>query len=713
MKAKVPKKLVLSIGLIVKNEEHNLGNCLEALNPLRAAIPSELIIVDTGSDDGTVELAKKYTDKVFHFDWIDDFAAARNFGLDMARGEWFLYLDADEWCESVDDMIRFFSRPQKVDFATLKIRSYAGNLTDYQDFRPTRIFRRTPGRRFTGPIHEYVFQSGDAAMLEDTVRHMGYSNRETYLKKIQERNIPMLERLIADGNPIPRDYFQLGKEYMQLRDKDRALSAYRTGIELEKTIPNNGIRFALYHDYVNALAVLGEEQEAIDVGEAYLAEKEFTTAGDLDVHYHLARLHLKKNQFEAVLEHTRRYFALMGGMEDGSTNQADLSATTLVYQTSESYRMMREEEIIAYRRLGQFEALLEAAETIDLFQGMRNREFLIGSVAAACCETENHTRLTGLYGEILQHAQRQALAEVFQKEVDAACKRNGDRLPALCGAFAEAFPEDPYVLLLQLREADRQETPDLPLLSRAMGTAPAEQRYAELFQYALKWGAGLEPFAGRIQADDAGLFTGYLRDRWDDYDLTICRYYLARPPADTPVARFWEACLCEQAVLMGRAVEGEQGDALFERMCRALGAHVCALYQPEVLDDPDNLLIPRAHRFGYTVLRAFDAKERGDITEYLRLLAEGAKIYPLMLPAVSVVANRKKQELERRREQEQNVETERAMLYLQIRERIRQLIGMNETEAAAQILNEYEKLNPKDDVIQYFRQQINGPAVPS
>jgi cellulose synthase/poly-beta-1,6-N-acetylglucosamine synthase-like glycosyltransferase len=75
----------LTVGMIVKNEEKNLEKCLNALKPLLDAVPSELIVTDTGSTDRTVEIAQKYTDHIIHYEWNDDFSAARNTGLDAAR----------------------------------------------------------------------------------------------------------------------------------------------------------------------------------------------------------------------------------------------------------------------------------------------------------------------------------------------------------------------------------------------------------------------------------------------------------------------------------------------------------------------------------------------------------------------------------------------------------------------------------------------------
>ena len=90
------KKPLLSIGIIFKNEIRCLERCLMSLKPLREAISCEVVMADTGSDDGSREVAEKYADILIDFPWIDDFAAARNAVLDRSSGEWFMTLDADK-----------------------------------------------------------------------------------------------------------------------------------------------------------------------------------------------------------------------------------------------------------------------------------------------------------------------------------------------------------------------------------------------------------------------------------------------------------------------------------------------------------------------------------------------------------------------------------------------------------------------------------------
>ena len=107
------KKPVLSIGMIVKNEEKKLEKCLRAVEPLRQAIDCELLIADTGSVDGTRAIAEKYADKVIDFPWVNDFSAARNAVLEIASGKWYFWLDADEYLDpDFSQLLDFLGSPE-------------------------------------------------------------------------------------------------------------------------------------------------------------------------------------------------------------------------------------------------------------------------------------------------------------------------------------------------------------------------------------------------------------------------------------------------------------------------------------------------------------------------------------------------------------------------------------------------------------------------
>lgn len=107
-------KPLLSIGMIFKNEIRCLERCLKSLQPLRDAIPCELVMADTGSDDGSREIAEKYADILFDFPWINDFSAARNAVMDRCSGAWYFSVDADEWLdENIEELTVFLQRSDR------------------------------------------------------------------------------------------------------------------------------------------------------------------------------------------------------------------------------------------------------------------------------------------------------------------------------------------------------------------------------------------------------------------------------------------------------------------------------------------------------------------------------------------------------------------------------------------------------------------------
>lgn len=133
-------KPLLSIGIIFKNDIRCLARCLESLTPLRAAIPCQLVMADTGSADGSRAVAEQYADILLDFPWVDDFAAARNVVLDRCTGEWCLTVDTDEWLDSDFGQLVDFLRGKKrgqYDMASIIQRNYQDkHLRAYGDFLP-------------------------------------------------------------------------------------------------------------------------------------------------------------------------------------------------------------------------------------------------------------------------------------------------------------------------------------------------------------------------------------------------------------------------------------------------------------------------------------------------------------------------------------------------------------------------------------------------
>jgi glycosyltransferase involved in cell wall biosynthesis len=184
--------ITISLCMIVKNEERTLERCLTSVKE----IADEIVIVDTGSTDLTKEIAARFTDKIYHFKWIDDFAAARNFAFQQATKEYILWLDADDVFEE-EDRNKLIQLKKTLDpsFNTVMMPYH---LTFDQAGKPTfsmrrnRLVRRDRGFVWIGVVHEYLEVSGKCIYSDAAVTHKKekvYTDRNLriYRKKFESR----------------------------------------------------------------------------------------------------------------------------------------------------------------------------------------------------------------------------------------------------------------------------------------------------------------------------------------------------------------------------------------------------------------------------------------------------------------------------------------------------------------------------------------------
>ncbi len=217
-----------------------LGACLASLQ----GVADEIIVVDTGSGDRTVELAAGYGARIFRFAWRDDFSAARNFAIEQASCPWFLYVDADERVRDGDrDSVRAaLSAPNAV---AARVRFHP--RTGYTAYREYRFYRRDPRLRFDGVVHETMLPginrlvaTGDATVIDCdlTIDHIGYDGPQTHKA---ERYRRLLSRAIAANPGRVYLWWHLGCVYRELGQIEQAGEYWRHGLELTRSSgPRNG-----------------------------------------------------------------------------------------------------------------------------------------------------------------------------------------------------------------------------------------------------------------------------------------------------------------------------------------------------------------------------------------------------------------------------------------------------------------------------------------
>ncbi len=307
----------LSIGMIVKNEEKYLKKCLEALQPLLKNIDSELIIVDTGSTDRTVEIAKEFTDKVFFFEWINDFAAARNFGLEKAQGEWFMAVDADEIFISCDDTIHFFKSGEYKEYnsASFSVRNYSNpdRTGRYVDFFVPRLTKILPATRYEGAVHEKLTTHGSPMrILKDIADHYGYVQQVMGDKA--KRNTEILLKRLNEEHESPSLYRELFEALNSNPEtENQAYDYLEKGIELCKEMKNDYL-LALYHCKIAACVSKKKYEEALEVYEDYFSiDKEIKNevrTTDLDIVAFTATSLYMLKRYDEAYKMLNRYFDL-------------------------------------------------------------------------------------------------------------------------------------------------------------------------------------------------------------------------------------------------------------------------------------------------------------------------------------------------------------------------------------------------------------------
>ncbi|MCX6155058.1 MAG: glycosyltransferase [Candidatus Kapabacteria bacterium] len=231
----------ITLAMIVKNEEKFLDGCLESVK----GIVDEIIIVDTGSTDTTKEIAQKHAAKIFDFEWIGDFAAARNESLKHCTGKWILYLDADERLDrlySKDLKYILANLPEEIGGIICTIESdhlqLTGSVENHRGGYP-RIFRNYgyPKIQFRGRVHEQItpsiFELGKTVPLSDVViTHLGYNQSREIMESKIKRNYQML---LAHVNEEPLNgyaWYQLGQTLAQMSIIKEAEEAIRFAIKV-------------------------------------------------------------------------------------------------------------------------------------------------------------------------------------------------------------------------------------------------------------------------------------------------------------------------------------------------------------------------------------------------------------------------------------------------------------------------------------------------
>lgn len=645
----MPKPL-LTIGIIFRDDIRCIERCLKALGPLRKAMPCELIMADTGSVDGSRQVAEQYADILIDFPWINDFAAARNAVMDRASGKWFFTVDTDEYLDpNVNELRRYLRRSGdgKEDGCAVVQRNYTSFAMDdsYSDFIAVRILRMSTGLRYSGKIHESWSRRDGKPLINHILsnvilHHDGYvglggtagtAKRERNLSLLRQKREDDPDNLLTRLQIVESSAGQDG----QWDELESAVELVEAKKHSWQTVGPVLLRYAVT---MACAERPGDALQWAGRAEEMFPDSPFTR---VDVNYCVCMYHHLKEEIPEVIPYGEAY------LKGLAAYHADKSAPELfmssIYKANRVCEMqIRTVLVLAYGREGEPEKALEQLECLDC-SIYDTKEIL-----------QLYNTLKDIHVRTLLDTAPALLAfwEALNRPKpsrEMAKKRRRALLREAVGIFSakaredetgrEGFRRPAFTLFLPLAEqcefgraASILDTTDTEVIEDNLAHIQDWNEFPiQALLCALQRGARYPLPAQPLSLEEMDRLAGRLSSDADGITALACD--VAEGRWGTMQELSWARGLVMAAV---RAIDWKTADgrgmAVAGAFAKVEGAFLRRCYTPEALDDSS--VLPPMHRLGWYCARAFEGLERGSTADYVHFLRGGLNAYPAMKPMV-------------------------------------------------------------------------------
>jgi len=643
---------LLSIGMIFRDDIRCLERCLKSLQPLRDAVPCVLVMADTGSTDGSREVAERYADILIDFPWVNNFGAARNAVLERCTGTWHLIMDSDEWFEDIQPLLDFLREPEekKKDLALVTMKNYTSPVdkTQFSTMAGACLARLRGGLlRYAGKIHEVLQYNGQPLEAEHrpeiVIHHDGYAYISEEARKAKcERNMVLLREALRDHPYDLRTLIQCiqsaydPEERMKLTKRTmRALQDRRTQGEPRRS-----------GAYQNAIwSAFGAQEydmvlEWLDKG---LEEFPNSILLRVDGCYQAMQAKNERCDYAGAVKYGklwregwREYRALKEKPDEltlgwlNCTSEFHFNHGTLLLALSaihtEDLELVQEllneqtdqrppEQTDLLQRLT--EAILSHTDKVDgkaylqaqwdrALESLESKDKEEAAFAGRCAGM-----ILNAAGNVLKTGQRTRALELLATL--------GDRDPARSARIL--LTEDPEVMRQELAGAKRWEHMFVPAELHMMehGVALTGNFFWMSSELMLKHVTLMSQLSPHFSA----LVLKYLEG--EDVESSLPR-------------RLWALDLVTAAIQKGDWDKKKGEDtAVCSLFASVESGYLGFLYRLDALNECDLPALPPVHRFGWRLLQGIDALRRGDELEYVRLIREGVKDAPDMANAAAVL----------------------------------------------------------------------------
>lgn len=684
----------LSICMMIKNEEKNLDRCLSSLEPLMTKMESELIIVDTGSTDDSVKIAKKYTDKIYHHQWSDDFSSMRNITIDYAQGEWIFIVDADEEITDEEKLIDLLNSKTIDNVNTIHIwcKSYMKqNVEETAVVIITpRLFRRGT-IRYEGAVHNQPHFSSPAGYLDIILNHYGYIiDDKELMEKKYKRTVGLLKKeLEKDPNNIYYRY-QIANSYRMYGDSEKALDEIKIAYNY---IEKEGLNFREYKYVLYQRATVetacGHWEEVVDI-----CKKGIEIINDyIDLYFLLAQALEKLNLDKESIYYFEKYLELLENFNNLNIRlDPSIQFYTLNLKEQVIYNL-----IVLYERIDNENKALEYITSLS-------DEKLILDVSVNLILLAIKSKKFQLIGDFYKKQicnKTEVTKELFCSKLEKILLNidleEQKKIYEIFWEYNGSYGDLNKLRIMYCKNSDDVKS-ELIRFNVKYNIGIMSDYYGDVIYYMLKFGLEIDGVFSKHSEINISKKLKYCSDKFNDFvEILEKRYNLN-------LEDNMNFSIIRTNKIIGRVIllldpNNKNYKHIFDNYINYGILYMKLIYTQTVLDYEMILDLKDSEEIFLLYMNKAVEKRKINHDEYLRYLRKALKNYPEMKRGIELLLDEYKSEQVYNNEEFINYSTT-------VKKNIKNFIELNVLNEAELLINEYEKILPNDTEIVLLKSQL-------
>lgn len=591
--------MILSIVIMMKDEEKYLDKTLSALIPIMKAIESELIILDTGSSDRSVDIAQKYTDNIYFDNWNNDFADMRNKAISRSKGEWVLILDADEEVCEYDRIINFFKSElyKKFNSASVEIKNLSTEDGKFfTAFSILRLFKKDNDFKYVGPIHEQPVYKHPIYKKVMSLNHYGYIYEDEELKqKKLKRNEELLLSELEKNPTDPYICYQLSKNFTCYGEYEEGTFYMEKALDFYNKLNLKAISVE------SGLASLYIHTEKYKKCEVICKDYIKKDDKNIDIYYYLATAQMQLKKYEESIINYNRYRFLLKNYELSTQyNNITCEGNTISFENIVKLNMIK-----AYFILEKYDKVIELSEKLDI-EEVKKIYFII---FMSFYKVGNYTSILNLYKKI-EHSKVDS--KIFEDNLENMILKikKSDR----CYLYEVLSDIDGnYGVVNKVRCGNKLTMKEYNYVLKE----EKDYYYGDLIYYSLKQGLDLIKLVENIDAVNLESYFMYIINYRKDCVLDLYEY-LKYAPITLDINKLKVYSILSKILLIYGNLKGEKYKKLFLMYLMYGYNYLTSLYTNKFdIYELTNFMVNKDERFIINIVKIQEMKNINQI-EYLR-----------------------------------------------------------------------------------------------